>query len=143
MPVSSLVSPELGDTTRATVRGQRVNYRFPRELRLAGKREIDEVFADGRTVSCPGLRLVWKGNDRDYSRIVISPTRRFKTAVGRNRVRRVLRETFRKYQHMITPGFDLAVVAYPGDYTGYDRARQLLRLLRTAGLIVITQRSEP
>lgn len=63
--------------------------------------------------------------------------------MSRNRVRRVIRETFRNNQHMIAPGFDIAVVAYPGDYTGNDRARQLLDLLQTAGLIKDTQGSEP
>lgn len=116
---------------------------FPKERRLTRKQDIDAVFKHGKTVSCPGLRLIVRRNGRTFNRIAISPTRKFRTAVSRNRVRRVLRETFRRHQHVIAPGYDLAVVVYPGDYTGNDRARQLKRLLHTAGLIADKNRSEP
>jgi ribonuclease P protein component len=60
--------------------------------------------------------------------------RSFRTAVDRNRQKRACREAYRQLKESIRPGYDLAFVLYPGDYSFHDRCRQMQTVLQRAGL---------
>jgi ribonuclease P protein component len=105
-----------------------------REERLRTRDEIRDVLSRGKRVGVQGMRLSYLPTDLHYARIVVIPARGFGTAVRRNLCRRHGKEAFRALKPMIKPGFDLAIMCFPGEYTFTDRLNQLSSLLRKARL---------
>lgn len=93
------------------------------------------MFASANRVQRRGIRLAWAANGLQWNRIAVSPVRSFKTAVNRNREKRVCREAYRAIKHRLRPGYDLALILYPGVYTFHERREQLRLVLRQAGLL--------
>lgn len=90
-------------------------------------------------MSCRGLKLVAAANGRAWSRVAVVNARGYRRAVDRNRDRRVVRESFRLSRESLSPGFDFALVLYPGEYTPAERRRQLGSLLERSGLLQRTR----
>lgn len=63
------------------------------------------------------------------------PVRGFRTAVERNRHRRLTREAYRLLKPRVRTGHDLAFLLYPGAYGFAERSAQVQTLLARAGLI--------
>ena len=88
-------------------------YAFPRRSRLIRGAEFAAVFArrcsaGDRYFSCHG-----KPNGLDRARLGLAVSRKAaRTAVARNRIKRQVREAFRRRQSGIT-GLDIVVVARP------------------------------
>lgn len=79
-----------------------------KDERLCRKKEIDSLFTRGgsRSMAAFPLRLVYARIQTDDSRpavrmLVSVPKRCFKRAVKRNRVKRQVREAYRKNKHII------------------------------------------
>jgi ribonuclease P protein component len=106
-----------------------------RQERLRGASRIQEVLSSGQKVGCPGAKLLFRENGLDYSRVVFIPTRKARTAVERNRTRRLGKEAFRQIKQGVKAGYDLAFILYPGDYTYEERFQQISSLLGKAGLL--------
>ena len=84
--------------------------RFPREYRLTDKRQFDAVLSH-RTIQLRSgsFRLYATANSESGARLgLIVGKRQLKRAVDRNRVKRVLRETFRT-RRSILPPIDIVV----------------------------------
>ena len=113
------------------------SYRFPREERLKGRDEIRKVFSERKGVSCPGARLLSLRNSLPYNRIAFTFSRKFGTAVERNRSRRLSREAYRFLRKELRQGYDMVLLVYPG--SGRDvllnRMEQLRELFSRAGLL--------
>jgi ribonuclease P protein component len=104
---------------------------------LKGKNEIREVFGKGRRIGCQGAKLFVLKNKLPYNRICFTFSRGFKTAVERNRARRLGREAYRSFKPQLRCGYDLILLVYPKDANpGYaERVGQLKFLLARAGLL--------
>jgi ribonuclease P protein component len=77
-------------------------FAFPKEERLCGKKQIDELFASGKKFNLPLFRLAWQWQEVPSDspchpvRILISvPKRKFRRAHDRNRLKRQIREAWR------------------------------------------------
>jgi ribonuclease P protein component len=107
--------------------------------RLKRRAEFERVQSKGRKVhSARFLFLVLPREEAGTTRIGLTVTRKVANAVGRNRIKRVLREVFRKNRALFPPGCDVVIVAKdraPG--LGYEDARaeveQSAAALRRAG----------
>ena len=90
---------------------EKKNTSFPRESRLTSKINFDRVFASPLcAVKTPFFSIYACRSELAYPRLGISVAkRRFKQAVVRNRLRRLIRENFRQCQAMM-PGVDVVVV---------------------------------
>lgn len=72
---------------------------YSKKEKLKSKKLIDQLFTEGQSVSAFPLRLVYLGTTFDDD--VIAKTgvsvskKHFKTAVARNRIKRLLREAYR------------------------------------------------
>ncbi len=91
--------------------------RFPRSARLLRPGQFKDVFTHGRRIGGPVFRLhVWlRGgtNAPCWARLGIAvPKKVAALAVERNRVRRIVRESFRCRRAQLPPG-DYALVALP------------------------------
>ena len=100
------------------------------------RRDISHVFRRGKRIQCNGLKLFITSNQLNYSRILVSPVRKFGTAVARNRAKRHLREIYRLNKCKICTGQDIAIVLFPGTYSYADRKKALLYGLGEGGCLV-------
>lgn len=80
-----------------------------KEERIAGKKLVDQLFGggDNHSLSAYPIRLVFaeqkRGEGEAAARILVSvPKRCFKRAVKRNRVKRQLRESYRRHKAILT-----------------------------------------
>ncbi|TRW48748.1 ribonuclease P protein component [Aliidiomarina halalkaliphila] len=90
-------------------------YSYSRELRLLTPADFQNVFNSPpvKAVSTQ-LTMLAKPNDRNHPRLGTTVSKKVaKKAVDRNRIKRIMRETFRLQQHKLS-GFDIIVIAKPG-----------------------------
>src|SRR5437763_11036583 len=88
-------------------------HTFPKSHRLGGKHEFSAVFETKMRESRGPLTIYAKANELGHPRLGISISRRVGTAVRRNRIKRLLRESFRHHQHDLPRGYDLVFVVRP------------------------------
>jgi len=89
-----------------------VNYRFPRTARVRARADFDRIFEHGRRQATPRLAVHWHATDVP-ARLGLAVSRKVDpNAVGRNRIKRALRDVFRHYRPQLAPG-DYVVVARP------------------------------
>jgi ribonuclease P protein component len=88
------------------------DQRFPRSCRLRSRREFVEVYAKGRRVGSSSFTLFALPNDRTTCRLGVTVSRKIGGAVVRNRVKRLLREVFRRNRSGLEPAMDLVVNAH-------------------------------
>ena len=76
----------------------------PRSARVRQRAEFDRVFADGRRNADPLLSLHWLRGDKP-ARLGLAVSRKVDPrAVGRNRIKRVLRAEFRTLRSLLADG---------------------------------------
>lgn len=78
---------------------------FPKSEKLKSKKLFDQLFSEGKSVNAFPVKLVFvpiESQDASTHKTGVSaPKRKFKKAVDRNRLKRLLREAFRKNKHLI------------------------------------------
>jgi ribonuclease P protein component len=100
---------------------------FPKKLHVRTRAEYSAVFEPRVRVSRGPLLMYGTPNDLGKTRFGLSTPRRVGIAVRRNRIRRLLRESFRLLQHELPPGYDLIVVVRPHEPMSLEDYQRLLR----------------
>ena len=85
-------------------------YTFGKDQRLRKKTEFDAVFAKRRRAFEGPLGVYVLRNGLAHSRLGIAMSRKVGTAPRRNRIKRLVRESFRLQQHQLPSGWDIIVV---------------------------------
>ena len=110
-------------------------HRFPRRAHLRASAEFQVVFGEGKRISGACFRLhAHVRSDATQARVGVAVSKRVdKAAVGRNRVRRQINETFRQHRATL-PNGDFVFVAKPEAKKADNAAlrRDLLSLLDRA-----------
>jgi ribonuclease P protein component len=79
--------------------------KFSKTERLCSRVIIDEVFEKGKSISGPSFKLIWKKAEsiqQSPVQILLSvPKRNFKKAVDRNKIKRRMREIYRKNKNIL------------------------------------------
>lgn len=79
------------------------DYSFPKSSRLSGKKDIDHLFKAGKSAMAFPFRIL-KLESKDSAKVLFSvPYRNFRRATDRNRVKRLMREAWRKNRHLLGP----------------------------------------
>lgn len=87
---------------------------YPAEARLRKPREFKRVFATGRRVTAPQLVLVGLANGLGHARLGLAIAKRYvPQAVVRNRIKRLIRESFRCHQRRLD-ALDIVVLGRSG-----------------------------
>jgi ribonuclease P protein component len=80
-------------------------FTFGKEERLSHRNQIDELFTEGRTFNVSPFKVIYKVVDADtHPRIKIMvavPKKKFKRAVDRNRLKRLIRESYRLNKNLL------------------------------------------
>ncbi|MDH5178261.1 MAG: ribonuclease P protein component [Gammaproteobacteria bacterium] len=85
--------------------------RFARHQRLTRPSDFKQVFAHPCKSGNQHLTLLCRTNDKDYARLGLAIAKRYiRTAVARNRIKRIVRESFRQRQTTLA-GLDIVVLA--------------------------------
>lgn len=84
---------------------------FPRSQRLVTKAEFKQVFDESNKIVQKYLLILLRPNEKNHARLGISVGKRVaNTAIARNRIKRVIRESFRCHKHHLL-GWDIVVIA--------------------------------
>jgi len=88
-------------------------HTYPKSHRLGGRLQFAAVFDAKVRESRGPLTAYALPNDAGHPRLGISIGRRVGTAPRRNRIKRMLRESFRLMQHDLPRGYDFVIVVRP------------------------------
>lgn len=88
-------------------------YPFTKAMRLRKKVEFDQVYEARVSHHSGPLRVFAAPNKTAHARLGLSVSRRVGNAVVRNRIKRLLRESFRLLQYDLPAGYDYVVVVRP------------------------------
>jgi ribonuclease P protein component len=102
---------------------------FPRSRRLGGRGRFKTIRDIGVRRSRGPLTLWAIRNQLAFSRMGISIGRVVGTAPRRNRIKRLLRESFRLVQHDLPRGYDWVIVVRRHEPLTLDEYKNLLRTL--------------
>lgn len=113
-----------------------MNAAFPREALVRARSEFDRVFSQGRRAAHPLLALHWLSDDAP-ARLGLAVSRKVDPrAVGRNRIKRQLRESFRQLRPVLRPGAYVVVARTAAARATAGELRQAFHgLLRRAGAL--------
>lgn len=82
---------------------------FGKDEKLKSKKLIDILFQEGKSVKKYPLKLIYlpitNPEIKNFKTGVSVPKKLVKTAVGRNRIKRLMREAFRKNKYLVTSNF--------------------------------------
>lgn len=86
---------------------------LPKSLLIKKPWEYRKVYQEGKRLRSPRLTIIYLANGGTDSRLGIS-IHGIKTAVRRNRIKRVIREFFRLNRHFMAPSADVVFAVRPG-----------------------------
>ena len=89
-------------------------FRFPSQFRLRRRAEFKHVMDHGQRAGDQRLQIWALPNHRDHSRLGLIVGRRHGNAVRRNRIKRILREAFRRSRERLPSGLALACAPRAG-----------------------------
>lgn len=116
-----------------------MRFTFSKNERLSSQKEIDQLFKEGKSLNSPPLKLIWfKKELPDQSlpavRVMFGvPKKNFPRAVDRNRMKRLMRESYRLSKNelfeKIDPGtaYNMAVLFTGKELTDYATIQSALK----------------
>lgn|SRR5262245_60976655 len=105
--------------------------RFPKAARLRKRAEFLKLTRIGRKLQSANFVVISKSNDRDQSRLGVTVSGKVGNSVVRNRIKRHIREFFRRRCGELPRGTDFLIIARPGaaDLAGKGLTDELERVL--------------
>lgn len=110
--------------------------RFPRHVRVRARAEFDRAFQQGRRTASPLFSLHFVAGPPP-ARLGLAVSRKVDPhAVGRNRIKRVLRDVFRRLRTQLADGDYVVVARRTASETGNQAlAEGFVNLLQRAGAL--------
>ena len=108
---------------------------FPKTERLCNYHSIQALFKEGKSIKKYPLKLIYLPLDKALtpSQVLISvPKKKLKRAVDRNRIKRLIRESYRMEKHQLSSvdrSFSLAIIYMGQELTTYNQIRPLVAAL--------------
>jgi len=114
-------------------------YSFPKSARILKRPEFIRLSKSGAKIQNRHFLFLYSRSHREYSRIGITVSRKVGDAVVRNRIKRLVRENFRRMRPMIFGAWDINIIAkrnaakLSGDEVGSSLAQLFEGIHRHAG----------
>lgn len=107
--------------------------------------EFSRVYHKGHFISGRHVVLHYLRRSGPQNRLGVTASRKIRGSVRRNRVKRLLRESYRLMEHRLATGYDLVLVGRETtDEPDYHKiSREMDRLFQKAGLQVPASPCEP
>jgi ribonuclease P protein component len=99
---------------------------FPRAMRLSGKLSFERAYELGVKQTRGPLKVFGVANEVGHARLGLSVSRRVGTAPRRNRIKRLLRESFRLMPLSRAVGYDLVIVVRPHEPLALSAYQKLM-----------------
>lgn len=100
--------------------------KFPRAARLNTKAEFGRVFAQPAVSRDRYFKVLYRDNGQGIARLGMAVSRRnCRHASGRNRLKRLVRESFRQHQEKLATGGGVDIVVMPTDQAANNNNRSL------------------
>jgi ribonuclease P protein component len=118
---------------------------FPKRFRLLKRRDFRRVYDEGQRRSTALCAIFFRPNGLSRTRLGITVPLHLGKAVVRNRVKRRLREVFRRNRTAIPAGWDIVLNPRPGAAKApfATLVREILRLFPDQAPATRTQESQP
>ncbi len=124
-----------------------MDYSFKKYEKLKSKKLIEQLFAEGKSISAHPLRLIFIEASfvEDVKlKVGISVSKRnFKKAVDRNKIKRLLRESYRLQKHTyfnnITTQYAFMILYIGSDMPIYKQLEAKMKLLLEQFLIKVAK----
>jgi ribonuclease P protein component len=101
---------------------------FPKAHRLRREADFDAVYKLKVREARGPLTIYARPNGLPHNRIGLSTSRKVGIAARRNRIRRLLRESFRQMQHHLPAGYDLLVIVRAHEPLALGEYQELVSL---------------
>lgn len=93
---------------------------WPKSARLRRRQEFLAVQGKGTKAQGQWLTALARPNRQGQQRLGVTVSTKVGKAVARSRIKRSIREAYRKHRGLLPPGFDVVLIARPGiDATDY------------------------
>jgi ribonuclease P protein component len=121
------------ETTRLDDAAAAGSQRFPPRYRLRKRPEFLALQREGRRRTAPHFIVITRTKQNVPSRLGVTTSRKVGGAPVRNRIRRMVREFFRRQRPFLHPPRDVLVIARSGasSLSYWDVERELSRALET------------
>lgn len=114
-----------------------MNFKYSKRDKLKSKKLIEKLFSEGKAVTVYPLRLIYlktEFNDGSTLKAGVSVSKRLhKTAVARNGIKRLLRETYRLnkplYFNNSSASYAFMILYLSKDGTTFDKLNKTMKLL--------------
>jgi ribonuclease P protein component len=114
-----------------------MSFKYGKKDKLKSKKLIEQLFSEGKAISAYPLRLIYlKTEFEDGSQLKtgVSVSKRLhKTAVARNKIKRLLRETYRLnkplYFNNSSASYAFMILYLSKDGTTFDKLNDTMKLL--------------
>lgn len=114
-----------------------MSFKYCKKDKLKSKKLIEQLFTEGKAINAYPLKLIYlKTNFNDGSQLKtgVSVSKRLhKTAVSRNQIKRLLRETYRLnkplYFNNSSASFAFMILYLSKDGTTFDKLNHSMKLL--------------
>ena len=109
------------------------DFKFDKHQKLKSRSAISSLFAHGKPAKGYPVQLIWEiPQDSECSGIrvgFVAPKRKFRKAVDRNRVKRLMREAYRLNRHLLTSNQDdltlnIMVIYMPGEILSFEHVER-------------------
>ncbi|MGI9548313.1 MAG: ribonuclease P protein component [Flavobacteriaceae bacterium] len=82
-----------------------MSFKFNKKEKLKSKKTIERLFREGKAITHHPLKMYYlsidDGQECRFKTAVSVPKKNFKSAVHRNRIKRLMRESYRLNKHLI------------------------------------------
>lgn len=102
---------------------------LPRSVRIRGRNDFRRIFGRKLRASDRWITLYTDFGPAGHARIGIAASQRLGNAVQRNRIKRLVREAFRRLRHELPAGTDWVVIPKPNSEPTLDDLQQSIRQL--------------
>jgi len=89
-------------------------FGLPKNCLVRKGKEYEAVYKKGNRVRGDGFTLIFLKNNLGYNRLGISIHRQIRGAVKRNRIKRIIRESFRLSRQLYPQNSDIVFTVRPG-----------------------------